>query len=124
MKIYLVDNINLIPKMKRLIRLKADLGLCAWSKDFSDSKYDIQGLIDIIEEKLDGIKGNSQILKELSDEEDMAYFECVNKDATISRLLDTGIIESQTKDLLMQNCPSVLTDVIEKISESSFIWVV
>lgn len=123
MKVYLVNNIALIPKMKRLIKLKADLGLCAWYNDFSDCKFDIQELIDATEAKLEMIKDNSQVLKSYSDDEDMAYFEYINSNAAVMKILDTGIIDSDARDALGENCPSLLKNEIKVVSDSCFIWI-
>ena len=83
MKVYLVNDVDLVSKMKRLIKLKADLGLCAWYNDFSDSKFDVQELIDATEAKLEAVKAKSEIIKDFTDDEDMAYFEAINSDEKI-----------------------------------------
>lgn len=124
MKVYLVNDISLISKMKRLIRLKADLGLCVWSNDFSDCKFSIQDLIDATDAKLDAIKDNSVVLKEFSDDEDMEFFETVNSNVMVGKLLDSGIVDFETKAALGEQFPALLVDVSDKVSDTCFIWIV
>lgn len=124
MKVYLVNDVDLVSKMKRLIKLKADLGLCAWYNDFSDSKFDVQELIDATEAKLEAVKAKSEIIKDFTDDEDMAYFEAINSDEKISRLLETGIIDCSVKEALGGKCPSLIANEINKVTNASFIWIV
>lgn len=123
MKVYLINNVDLIPKMKRLIKLKANLGVCAWSNDFSDCKFDIQELIDATDEKLETIKNNSKVLKVLSHDEDMAYFEYINSNVIVMKLLDTGIIDSDVKKALGEKIPPLLKNEIKEVSDLSFILI-
>ena len=124
MKVYLGSDKKIIPVIKRLVKLKADLGLCAWANDFSDCDFDISELMDIIEKKLDCIKNDYAIVKELTDDEDMEYFESVNEDESVKRLLETGILDREAKEELGNSYPSLLKDVIDKVSDSCFIWIV
>lgn len=124
MKVYIGNDLNLISKIDRLVKLKATLGVCAWAGDFSSCNYDVDTLIEYIDNELSKIQNSLIVEKELSEEEDLKYFELVNKDEKTKRILETGVITNDCVGFVNEEVLQLLGCINDKITSSSFCWVV
>lgn len=124
MKVYIGNDLNLISKIDRLVKLKATLGVCAWAGDFSSYNYDVDTLIEYIDNELSRIQHSLTVEKELSEEEDLKYFELVNKDEKTQRILETGVITNDYVESVDEEVLHLLGCINNKITSSSFCWVV
>lgn len=123
MKVYL-GNDNKEAEIKRLVKLKADLGLCLWYKDFKGANIDLESLVEAIDNQLDEIKMNYEIVKEFTEEEDMTYFDVVNSNENLKSVLNTGIINVDAKNVILnEGCPKMLEDIISQVMDNKYILI-
>ena len=127
MKVLLCDDVKSIGYIKRLVMLKANLGVSEWAGDFKKCDFDINELIDYIDDELERLSTSFKLFSEMSYEEDDKYFNTINKSYDIQKIFETGVIDVEKKTLIKKyrsDCPQVIIELLDYIDDGHFVWIV